>query len=154
MGGGMSLQPLSKAAEIYSCPRLLSSSKWQTTSSFISDKKIPPNVMVGEIWKSQQGGGIAGNIAEDYIFCVCPPPLFLIVLAELWLFFFLSNPLLCYSGGELELVISGLNSPWEWRDFGQTGWEEDSQLWVPTETHLSFYRALCCWEGKQGGLQD
>lgn len=149
MGGGMSLQSLSKAAAICSCPRLLSSSKCQMISFFISDKKMPPNVMVGEIWKGQQGGDVAGNIAEDYLFCASPTPLFLTVLAELWLFFFLSNPLLCYSGGELELVISGLNSPCEWRDFGQTGWEEDSQLWVPTETRLSFYCALCCWrEGK------
>lgn len=80
-------------------------------SLFISNKKIPPNVTVGEIWKGQQGGDIARNIAEDYIFSASPAPHFLTVLAELWMFFFLSNPLLCYSGGELELVISGLNSP-------------------------------------------
>lgn len=67
----------------------------------------------GGRWKGQQGGDIAGNIAEDYIFSASPAHFFLTVLAELWLFFFLSNPLLCYSGGELEPVISGLNSPCE-----------------------------------------
>lgn len=154
----MSLQPLSKAAEIYSYPRFLSSSKCQTISLYISDNKIPLNVMGEKIWKGQEGGDIAGNIAEDCVFCASPTPLFLTVLAELWLFSFLSNPLLFYSGGELELVISGLNSPCKWRDFGQTDWEEDSQLWVPTETRLSFYCALCCCsregKGSRGGLQD
>lgn len=49
-------------------------------------------------------------------------------------------------------MISSLNSYCEWRDFGQTEWEEDSQLWVPMETHLSFYHALSCWrEGKWSG---
>lgn len=80
-----------KAAKIYSCPRLLLSSKWQIISLFISN-----NVMVGEIWKGQQGGIRAGNTAEDYIFSASPAPLFSTVLADLWLVFFLSNPLLCY----------------------------------------------------------
>lgn len=47
-GSGMSLQPPSKAAEIYSCPSLLFSSKRQTVSLFIGGKKISPTVMVGE----------------------------------------------------------------------------------------------------------
>lgn len=148
-GGWDEVQPFSRGAEICSSSRLLSSKRY--TIAFFLSKQISPNG-VGEIWKGQQGVDIAGNIAEDYIFSASPAPFFLTVLAELWLFFFLSNPLLCYSGGELEPVISGLNSPCEWRDFGQTGWEEDSQLWVPTETHLSFYRALCCWRERSRGV--
>lgn len=38
-GNGMSLQPLSKAAEIYSCPGLLSSSKRQAVSVCRRQKK-------------------------------------------------------------------------------------------------------------------
>lgn len=55
-GSGMSLQPFSRAAEIYSCPSLLFSSKRQTVSLFIGGKNISSTVMVGETWKSAGWG--------------------------------------------------------------------------------------------------
>lgn len=132
-----------------SCPCLLFSSKRQTVSLFIGGKKkYRPLSWWGKL-DSQQGEDAAGNIAEENILGITYSSL--TVLSELRLFFFHSNPLLCYFGGEQELVISSLNSYCEWRDFGQTEWEEDSQLWVPTETHLSFYHGLSWWrKGKRG----
>lgn len=142
----MSLQPLSKPAEIYSCPSLLFSSKRQTISLFIGGKKIyHPLSWWGKL-ESQQSEDAAGNVAEDNILWITYSS-----LSELRLFFFHSNPLLCYFGGEQELAISSLNSYCKWRDFGQTEWEEDSQPWVPTETHLSFYHAFSCWRKRGRG---
>lgn len=54
-GGQDEVQPLSKGAERYSSSRLLSST-WYTIDFFISNKKIPPDVMAGDVGRASRVG--------------------------------------------------------------------------------------------------
>lgn len=94
-GNGMGLQPLSKAAEIYSCPSLLSSSKRQAVSLFVGDKKKIAHCHSGGNLKVSRVG-IQLETQQRTTFCASPTPLFLTVIAVLWLFFFCSNPFLWF----------------------------------------------------------